>query len=197
MTDEQRLEALRQENWDDVWPRVLRSALIVAGRYGWSAASSLPNGKTVEDLVIEAISELFAEPERRKPDVKTVTQLRNMVRSKLWNLSHSVDSDIERTGEIGAVAVSADRQPDEVVESREAFDKAISLLFEHPKVKGKEGHELMLIALSDGADPEDVANIVEVTGLARDRVYQVRRELRDIYPQIAQQLGTGESVNET
>jgi hypothetical protein len=197
VTDKEQLEALRRENWDDIWPSVLRSALILSARYGWTAASSLPNGKTVEDLIIEAINDLFAHPERRKPDVKIVTQLRNMVRSKLWNLSQSVDSDIERSGEIGEVAVSAEQQPCEVVESKNSFDTAISLLAKHPKVKGKNDHELLLYALSDGADLEDVECIVDVTGLTRDRIYQVRRELRDIFPQIARQIENGEGANET
>jgi hypothetical protein len=193
--DEQQLVSLMQSYWEEISSRVLRSALFLAAFYGWNADSSLPKGKSVEDLVMDAISDLFAKPERRNPDCSLVTQLKNMVRSKLWNLSQSPDEEVERSESMAEIALAKEPGPGADIEVADQFSRALELLALHPKVKGKSDHELVLLAFYERIF--DVAEIVEKTGLSRDRIYQVRRELRDVYPAIAAQLEEQEDHHES
>ena len=185
--DENRLEQLRTLDWEAITAKVLKSALFRALLYGWDANSSLPNGKSVEDLVLEAISELWADPSRIREDLAIETQLGGMVRSKLWNLSQSADEDVVRTDAMEEIAIDDRKSDIEAVEIEDEFNRAIELLSVHPKINGKPEHELVLTAISCGAE-DDVERIVSETEIPRDRVYQIRRELRALYPAIAIQL---------
>lgn len=194
--DEQKLNELKDQDWEVISAKVLASALYRARSYGWTAASSLPNGKSVEGLVMEAILDLFKHPERRSSDCSLTKQLTNMVRSKLSNLANSKDSEVVRTETIDEANFSPEQGPHEKLETQDEFDRAVELLAAHPKVQGKSDHELVVLALADGTDLHDVAVVVDATGLARERVYQIRRELREIYPNIKQQLQQGGARHE-
>jgi hypothetical protein len=184
--DENRLEQLRTLDWEAITTKVLKSALFRSLLYGWDADSSLPNGKSVEDVVVEAICELWSDPSRICEDVAIEKQLDGMVRSKLWNLSQSADEDVVRTDAMEEVAVDHRKNATDEIDAKDEFDRAIELLSMHPKVTGKPEHELVLTAISCGA--EDVDQIVTETEIPRERVYQIRRELRALYPVIAKQL---------
>lgn len=184
--NENGLEELRGQDWGAIAPKVLKTALCIAARYGWNASSSLPNGKSVEDLVLEAIADVWADPSRIRRDLALTTQLTGMVRSKLWNLSQSADEKVARPEEFEKVAIDRERPGEEVVDDGDECARAVELLSQHQKIKGKEDHELVLAAISCGM--WEVADIVKETQLARDRVYQVRREIRELFPQIAEQL---------
>ena len=190
--DEDKLEFLRQQDWEDISARVMRGALILAARYGWDAKSSLPKGKSVEGLVLEAISDLFANPQRLKDGCTLVTQLRNIVKHKLWNLSQSPDgSRVARSESLEETLLSDAPGPESGLETRQLFERAIELIAEHPKIKGKSDHELVVIALAEGLF--DTPDLIEATELSRDRIYQIKRELRDVYPSIKEQLQTEDS----
>ena len=184
--DETRLEQLRTLDWEAITARVLKSALFRSLLYGWDVNSSLPNGKSVEDLVLEAVGGLWSDPSRIRDDVAIEKQLDGIVRSKLWNLSQSADEDVVRSEVIEEVAVDHRKNDTDEVDVKDEFDRAIELLSVHPKVKGKPEHELVLMAISCGA--EDVDQIVSETEIPRERVYQIRRELRALFPAIAKQL---------
>lgn len=183
--DEKRLEELLAVEWQSIAAKVLKTALWLAARYGWNASSSLPNGKSVEDLVLEAIAELWADPSRIRDDLGLTAQLTSMVRSKLSNLATSADEDVTRSGELETVVVDRQKPGEEIVDDKDECAHAIAVLCEHPKVKGKEDHELVLMAISCGAT--EVEEIVKETGLPRERVYQVRREIRGLCAAIAGQ----------
>lgn len=183
---ENRLGQLRTLDWGAITAKVLKSAFFHASRYGWDADSSLPNGKTLEDVVLEAVSDLWSDPARIRDDIGIETQLSGMVRSKLWNLSQSADEDVVRSDAMDEVAVDHREHHTDTVEVADEFDRAVELLAVHPKVKGKAEHELVLTAISCGA--EDVDQVVSETEIPRERVYQIRRELRALYPTVAAQL---------
>jgi hypothetical protein len=66
------------------------------------------------------------------------------------------------------------------------FDRALNLLRDHPKIRGKEDHELVLLAIECGAmKPQQIA---EQTGLPVQRVYQITREIELTYPSISEKL---------
>jgi len=185
--DQNSLEQLRTLDWEAITVKVLKSALFRALLYGWAANSSLPNGKSVEDVVLEAVSELWADPSRIRKDLAIETQLGGMVRSKLWNLSQSADEDVVRTDAMEEIAIDNRKNDSDAVDVKNEFDRAIELLSVHPKVNGKSEHKLVLTAISCGAE-DDIDRIVSETEIPRDRVYQIRRELRVLYPAIASQL---------
>ena len=184
--DENQLEQLRTQDWKAITAKVLKSSLFLALRYGWDTNSSLPNGKSIEDLVLESVSELWADPNRVHEKITIETQLKGMVRSKLWNLSQSADDNVVRSDALEDTAVDKRTNDTDAVDIRDEFDHAIELLSQHPKVQGKSEHELVLTAISCGA--VDVDQIVSETQIPRDRVYQIRRELRTLYPTVAKQL---------
>lgn len=193
--DEEALDELRSQDWGAIAAKVLKASLGLAARYGWSAASSLPNGKSVEDLVIDAIAEIWANPGRINRDLELTTQLTGIVRSKLSNLWRSRDKNVARPDAIETVAVDGSKSGEAEIEDSDECALALELLSQHPKIMGKEDHELVLTAISCGA--WEVDEIVKETQLSRDRVYQVRREMRELYPQIAGQLrneGEGRTV---
>lgn len=184
--NEEGLHELRGQDWGAIGAKVLKTALCLAARYGWNAASSLPNGKSVEDLVLEAIAEIWANPGRIRRDLALTTQLTGIVRSKLWNLSQSADEDVARPDEFETVAVDGHKSSEAVVEDSDECARALELLSQHQKINGKDDHELVLTAISCGA--WEVDDIVKETQLPRERVYQVRREIRELFPLIAGQL---------
>lgn len=65
---------------------------------------------------------------------------------------------------------------------------AITMLSEHPDLKGKPDHELILTALSCGSFGYE--ELARDTGLPIKRIYQVQRELNAIYPDIKRKLHT-------
>ena len=96
------------------------------------------------------------------------------------------DEDVVRSDAMEEVAVDHRQHHTDAVEVADDFDRAVELLSAHPKVKGKAEHELVLAAISCGA--EDVDQVVSETEIPRERVYQIRRELRALYPAVAAQL---------
>lgn len=178
------LDELRQQDWGSIFPRLIRAAIVIAARYGWSPDRVLPKGGTIDDLVSATVREMFEQPQRRRSDVPLLTQLIGIVRQKLWNLSQSKDAEVCRPGDLDPMEHRP--QHEERCDDGDEFQRAITLLLEVPKVKENPDMNLMVTAIGTGFfDPPEVAR---ETGLPIERVYQLRRELNDIYPRIAAQL---------
>jgi hypothetical protein len=66
------------------------------------------------------------------------------------------------------------------------------MLAEHPQIKGNDDMEMVLLAFMDGAEtPQEVAG---AAGKPVERVYEVTRKLRKIYPSIKAKLNLGTEV---
>lgn len=189
--DERQLEQFRSLDWDRIAAKVFNAAIVRAAQYGWSPQSSLPQGKSLEDLVHEAIAEIWDHPERLNPACSISVQLEGIVRSKLWNLSQCVDKKVRRSETLHDEALDPS---DELakVDHRDEFERAMRLLLNHPKVKTNSELELVVMAASYGIT--DVKEIAAETGLQSTRIYQLTRELRSIYPTIARQLQDGKGA---
>ncbi len=193
--DKESLDQFRDQDWNAIFICTFKTARILATRYGWDENSSLPGGQMLEDLVIGAINELWESPDKVRHDIKITTQLGNIVRRELWNLSQRSDSTDKRCDEVAlaradelAVADADERDYRTTID--ELFEKAISLLRQHPKIKGKDEHELVLMAFEKGVlKPRDVS---ELTELRIERIYQILREIQSIYPSIAERLAKAE-----
>lgn len=186
--DEKQLEAFRSLDWEDIAAKLLVAANIMAARYGWRRDKCLPGGKSLEDVVIETISDIWEKPERVNSSCSLTVQLKGIIKSKLWNLSQSADERTKRSEALVATA-KARESGTASVDCKDECDYAIELLLAHPKVKKSAELELMVTAMSCGI--LDVVGLAKETGLQRDRIYQLQRELRVIYPSIAQQLQNG------
>jgi hypothetical protein len=187
--DEEGLNRLRALDWEEVTATLMRAAITLAVRYGWTLKSVLPGGKSLEDVVAEAIADLWSQPDRLNPAVDVPVQLQGIVRSKLWNLSQCRDEDIIRSEDLSE-STTVTAVGTETVDTDDEFQRAIKLLQASPKVKGNDDLELVVLAMSCGAC--DVDELVRETELSRERIYQLRRELRAIYPTIAGQLRSKE-----
>lgn len=193
--DKESLARLRDQDWNVIFIRTLKTARILATRYGWNENSSLPGGQMLEDLVIDAVNELWESPDKVRHDIRIATQLANIVRRKLWNLSQRSESADKRCVEVALTRadelafVNADER-DYRTTIDDLFEKAILLLRQHPKIKGKDEHELVLKAFEKGAlKPRDVSKLTE---LPIERTYQIMREIQSIYPSIAERLAKAE-----
>lgn len=192
--DEQQLEHFRSLDWEEIAAKVLNAAIRHAQCYGWNQDSVLPKGNSIEDVVLTTISDIWEKPERINHDISLTTQLIGIVKSKLWNHSQYVDGKIIRSENMGEIAFANDPAPSYLVELQEEYDRAMKLLSEHSKVKAKPDLELMVRAMSMEDGTLDVDTMVNETGLTVERVYQLRRELRAIFPEIALSLQSGDEV---
>ncbi len=183
--DEAKLESLRQLDWEEIAAKVANYARRLGWNlYGWRDGELLPKGQTMEDVVFEVIAEFWDNPDRFVAHCSLTTQLCGVVRQKLWNLSQSKESKTTTREEVSeAVGGREDAKlPDLDLQARDTFRRALDLLAEHPKVKGKSDHESVVTALACGMmDPDELER---ATGLSRQRIYQVQRELNDIYPAV-------------
>lgn len=189
MNDDE-LEQYRQMNWEEIAAKVANFAMREARvRYGWNG-SVMAKGKAPDELAFEAIAEFWQSPSRFPGTCELTTFLCNIVRQKLWNLSQSKEAQTTRRETRFEVVDEQDRanSPDVLSAMKDDFAQVISLLSEHPRVKGKPDHELIVTALGCGAfDPDELE---KETNLQRSRIYQVQRELTDIYPDFRKQLQT-------
>jgi hypothetical protein len=184
--NEEALGRLRSLDWEELSAKLMLSAQTLAVRYGWGRDSSLPCGMSLEDVTIEAICDIWTDPDRLKPGIEVFVQLRGIVRSKLWNLSQSLDEKVVRSDELSETA-SVSEGGIANFDTTDEFERALELLSESPRVKGNAELELVVLAMSCGAMEMD--ELVLETQLTRDRIYQLRRELRQTYLTIATRLG--------
>jgi hypothetical protein len=183
--NEEGLNRLRALDWEEITAKLMLAAIAMAVRYGWTPKRTLPGGKSLEDVVAESIADVWSQPNRLNPAVDVAVQLRGIVRSKLWNLSQCRDEDVIRSEELSK-SMTVTASGTETVDNNDEFQRAIELLQASPKVMGNDDLELVVIAMSCGAF--DLDELVRETELSRERIYQLRRELRAIYPTIAGQL---------
>lgn len=180
--DEATLSKMRELDWREIAAKLLVSAISLAARYGWRQDSALPNGQSLIGVAQEAIAEIWENPDRINSDVSLGVQLKGIVRQKLWNLSQCADGKQIRSDDLSTVEDTRGSG----IDSSSECQRVLDILLDSPKVKGNEDRELVVMAMMEGAfSPADIAT---KTGLTQTRVYQINRELREIYPSIADQL---------
>lgn len=189
--DAKQLEFLRSQDWDDIAAKVLVSAIFWAKKYGWYPGKPMPQKMTPELIAKDVIADFWLEARTYNPKWNLVTQLRNIAKSKVSNLyGRKETSTTESFADPELKRPKQDRQdqrrPDTIAEVRDDFDRAIELLSEHPKVK--KSPDLQLVVLAMGCRYWEVPDLARETKLPTGRIHQLKRELRDIYPTIAQKL---------
>lgn len=193
MTEDE-IERFRNLDWEEVAAKVANFARNEArNRYGWNGAA-MAKGSSPEDLACDAIAEFWQDSSRFPGTCELTTFLCGLVRHKLWNMSKWSETLTTRREEeleaVGGFAQTA--SPDAATEAKDEFMSAIAMLSEHPSVKGKADHELVLTAMSCGSIGH--AELAKDTGLPITRIYQVQRELNAIYPAIKRKLQTSKEA---
>ena len=188
MDAKKKVDWLRGLDWEEIGAKLLNYAKSRGSGYGWELNSMLPKGGSLEDIVHKAIEKAFVDlDETPEDEVELYRVLRNRVSSSLYNHSKYKDEDFERGDEIEEKFLDADSDHETDYDDIEHFEHVLEHLAEHEKVKGDRELELMVAAFELRAF--DTAEIVELTGIKKERVYELRRKFRrDIYPSMAKHL---------
>lgn len=188
--DRDQLEYLR-EHYEELGLEVLaftrRWAFV---KYGWETGARF--GQSLEDIVMGVFDDYLMGTRQLKAGVDIPVQLKSAARSELWTLIKRKGLDATVIVDEGdedeppsAYATTAPG-PDAQASSADLFQTILKLLWNHPKVKGNDELAGYLLAVESGAaTPAEIAQIGE---LPIGRVYEARRLLNGLYPEILRKL---------
>jgi hypothetical protein len=80
-------------------------------------------------------------------------------------------------------------RPDEAAMLLHDSKTLFGFLQEHPNVKGDEELEILLLAIEEGA--ETAPEMAKATGIPVERIYEVRKKLKNIWPGIMAKFHKG------
>jgi hypothetical protein len=188
--DRDQLEYLK-EHYEDLGQEVLAFARRWAFvKYGWDTGARF--GQSIEDVVLGVFDDYFMGTRQLKPGVDIPVQLKSAARSELWTLLKRKginatpiieEGDEDEPSRTYATAAPG---PDVLAASSDLCRSILKLLWEHPKVKENDELAAYLLAIEAGASTP--AEIAEVGELPVGRVYEARRFLNGIYPEIRKKL---------
>jgi hypothetical protein len=177
---------------------LLHTRWLAATRYGWQEGKTLPLGKDPEDIVC-AVVDKFLKSDRRhfKAGHDIEIQLKRAVQSELWALHQRKEARAlplvdEQEVETPASYQATSPPPDAATASADDCECILRTLGEHPKVRGNEEMELLLLAFEDGAETSQ--ELADAAGFPVTRVYELTRLLRKIYPSIKAKLNKGTEI---
>jgi hypothetical protein len=183
--DQESLKRLHSLDWEDIGQRLLVYARYWAKtHYFWNQETPLPEQKVPEDIAKEAIGAFWEGTRQLNPKYPVITQLKGAVRSILWNLHAKKESKVTRIEgpEFFDERFDENPSPDDALESSD-YERAIfEALFEHPRVARSNELRRLVKSFQDGAVSVDDA--VTATGIQAKRIYQLRRELKEITSEV-------------
>lgn len=187
--DQDALERLYALDWNQIGLKLLVFARYWAKtHYFWKEGTYLPESKLPEDIATEAISAFWAGVREWNPKVDVVTQLKGAVRSMLWNLHKKKGSKLTTTEEPAFFEFHLDNKPDPAAEadSNDFYKSVFEALYEQDKVLDSDELIMIVMAYEDGA--ETVPEVAEKTGLTAKRIYELRRQLREMKQSVMEML---------
>ena len=174
-------QEFRDANWKLVGLLLLVFARYWAkAHYGWRDGCLLPIGKTPEDIACEVYL-AYARGERKfSPEAPMWVQLKSAVKSVLWNLHQLKEGKITSAEEPEFFEPLADGNagPEETLRSEEFCQRFFELLYADSRVKKSNELRNTIQALEAGA--QTVGEFVEGTALTTARVYELRRQLKQV-----------------
>ena len=183
--DEQQIMKLRSLDWDDISQRVLVYARYWAKtHYFWTEGNPLPEEKTPEDIAKEAISAFWEGLRRLNPKYAVLVQIKGAVRSILWNLHAKKESKLTSSAEPDFFDERLDHRPSpsEELETKDYEQAIFSALLEHERIARSKELQRFVKAFHDGAVSVD--DVARATGIAVKRIYQLRREVKEIAAEV-------------
>lgn len=203
--DREQLEFIK-EHYEELGVEVLAFARRCAFvKYGLSDRDALL-GQSIEDLVGGVFNDYLMGTRHLKPGIGILVQLKSAARSELWSLvkrkeagaTHLVEEGDE--DEIPTSHMSKKQgpvtpyvtltpfpaRPDDQASVADQYKAILGLLWEHPKVVANDELASYIMAVEEGATTP--AEIAEQSGLPIGRVYEARRSLISVYPEIKRKL---------
>lgn len=148
----------------------------------------MPAGKTPEDVACD-VYVAFRQGERKfADDVPMWVQLKSAAKSILWNLHARKEGKVTSAQEPGFFEPLMDGRADqaEALESEEFCTALLTGLYADQKVKKSAELTALVQAIESGAD--GVEELVEQTKLPKERVYELRRQLKPIAESVLKRL---------
>ena len=187
--DEEVLERLYALDWNKNFLALLVFARYWAKtHYFWKEGGYLPEGKTPQDIVTEAIGAFWSGARKWNREVVVMTQLKGAVRSILWNLHKKKGSKLTSTEDPAFFESELDDQPDPATEyAINDYCKSIfEALYQHEQVLNSEELMLIVMAYEDGA--QSIDDVVAKTEIPKGRVYELRRILKGLKQSVLEAL---------
>jgi hypothetical protein len=191
--DDDAMSKLGAVDWDDAAPRLLAFARRwAAGLYNWCEGTALPNGMSIEDVVKDAVA-AFARGERKfNPRFEIMVQLKGAIRSILWNIHKRKAAGLTSSEEPAFFEAQLDAalDPAAKAESEDFCRTFLESLANDKQVQNSP--ELLAIVKAYEGSAESVEELVEQTGLPAQRIYELRRQMREIAARVLRKLSRKE-----
>lgn len=164
--------------------KVLLHARLLAAKYGWRDDRPLPLGKDPEDIVFAVFEDFVRGKRNFNPKYSVEIQLKRAVQSELWALHRKAEAHAVPLIEGVDNKLYADigPGPDEAAMAQHDWEALFRLFLNHPVVKGDQELQRVLTAVENGA--ERAEEIAQSSGIRIERVYELTRKLRKIYPKV-------------
>ena len=169
---------------------------LLSFRYGRTSDGMLPRGKSPEEVVIDVLEKYLTGERKFSNDHPVEAQLKRGVESWLSALFGSGDGRLESFDELGnpkhASAALHSDSPDVQAENSHDLKVLFKMLQSAPEVRRSRELQRLVSAIETGAD--DVPSQVAVSGLTSARVYELRKTLKIIVPEILKQFNGGATL---
>ena len=188
---EEELERLRSLDWTDLGLRLLVFTKYWAKtHYFWKEGRPLADGRSPEEIAKDAISAFWASVRKWNPKYDVLTQLKGAVRSILWNLHKKKGTKLTgpEAPEFFDLHFGKGPDPAEEAESEDYCKSIFEALYQHDTVLGNDELFMVVMAYEDGAESSD--DVADKTGIAKKRIYELRRQLKDIQQSVLDTLNT-------
>jgi hypothetical protein len=156
--------------------------------YYYAANPALPRGETPEGIVEKLVQAYLDGTRKINPEVPLELQLRNAVRSRLSALHRCKEAKTTSAAfqEMAANVELEAPSPSQLAEVNDSRDMIFNLLRTHPKVLKSLHLRRVVDAFARGIEDED--ELAKATKLPISRIYELRKQLREIYPVIRLKL---------
>lgn len=192
MSDSERLELLRKQDWGAILLKLTAHAVYKVQRLSWQRGKKdLPGGREPKDLAFDAMKMVWTG-ERTWDPVKQSDLLKHLKSIVDSLVSHLVESPehtqrqlLEDEVELGVFDPPDERTPsplDEVI-AADIFGKLWD------RAKGDEDLELVLCCIEEGmSKPTDISDTIKIPV---DRVYKAKKKLGIILRTIQKEENNG------
>lgn len=175
--------------WDDYSLRLLaRTYRVLRLFFGYTDKVALPCGETPESVVEKLVRAYVTGKRKINPKYPVYGQLCRAMKSRLWGLHQRKENKLTDSDEDEATENVADAAltPAESAEDQDACNAIFGALLAHPKVIKSADLTKLVRAFALGKSDEN--ELSAEIGLPITRIYQLRRELREIRPAISAKL---------
>jgi hypothetical protein len=190
MTDaKDALERLYGLDWKQISLKLLVFARYWAKtQYRWKEGIYLPELKTPEDIVTEAVAAFWNGSRKWNSEVAVVTQLKGAVRSLLWNLHNKKGSKLTSTESPEFFESQLDERRDPATEcaTNDCCKSIFETLYQQLAVIRNQELKMIVMAYEQGAESTD--DVVAKTDIPIRRVYELRRNLKGLMPSVLETL---------